>query len=220
MIHTPQSIVRGNPRWLGITAAALIALLANLPFGALAIEQPSYNVLSTDGPIEVRQYQDMAAAEVTVAGDRSAATRKAFRILFRYISGDNQGDSKIEMTAPVRQQVEPAEIAMTAPVTQKPAGNGKWRVAFYLPSEYTVRTAPRPDDERIRIVNVKGKKVAAIRFSGMWTDGNFNRHLQTLKEYLSKNGLQAAGAPVFAYFNAPFTLPPFRRNEVQIPLSR
>lgn len=220
MTHTPLSFLRKKPKWLGITGPAIVALLAILSSAAAAIEQPSYKVLSSDGPIEIRQYKDMAAAEVTVAGDRSAATRKAFRILFRYISGDNQGSNKIEMTAPIRQQAEPAEIAMTAPVTQQQAGNGEWRVAFYLPSEYTVRTAPRPDDDRIRIVNVKGKKVAAIRFSGMWTDRNFNRHLQTLEEYLSKNGFEAADAPVFAYFNAPFTLPPFRRNGVQIPLSR
>ncbi|EEE47680.1 SOUL heme-binding protein [Roseibium alexandrii DFL-11] len=220
MMHTPQSFLRRKPGWLGVTGPAVVALLAILSSAAAALEQPSYKVLSSDGPIEIRQYKDMAAAEVTVAGDRSAATRKAFRILFRYISGDNQGSNKIEMTAPVSQQAAPAEIAMTAPVTQQPVGNGEWRVAFYLPSEYTVRTAPRPDDNRIRIVNVKGKKVAAIRFSGMWTDRNFNRHLQTLEQHLSKNGLKVAGAPIFAYFNAPFTLPPFRRNEVQIPLSR
>jgi len=187
---------------------------------ASGLEQPSYTVERASGPIEIRRYDATAAAEVTVEGSRSAATRRAFRILFDYISGANQGGGKIAMTAPVRQVPDPQKISMTAPVTQVPAGTDAWRVAFFLPSQYTAASAPKPDDGRVRIVAVPGGRVAAITFSGRWTDKNFEKHAQQLAAFLDTNGLTATGAPVYAYFNDPFTLPPFSRNEVQIPLAR
>jgi len=199
---------------LGFLAAMVLFARASA-----GLEQPNYTVKSSEGSIEIRQYDTVAAVEVVVSGNRSEATRKAFRILFDYISGNNSGDEKVAMTAPVRQETVAAEIAMTAPVTQTSAGSDQWRVAFYLPAQYTAETAPRPLDERVKRISVTGGLVAAIRFSGRWTDNNFDRHLSKLKAHLSDAGWTAAGAPIYAYFNDPFTLPPLRRNEIQIPLA-
>lgn len=199
-------------------AGGLLAGMFLFAKASAGLEQPGYTVKASKGPIEIRRYDTMAAVEVTVSGNRSAATRQAFRILFGYISGNNASDEKIAMTAPVRQETVAQEIAMTAPVTQTPAGTNQWRVAFYLPAQYTADTAPRPLDSRVERITVTGRLVAAIRFSGRWTDKNFDRHLSKLNTYMAESGLSAAGAPVYAYFNDPFTPPPFRRNEIQIPL--
>ncbi|TWI92991.1 SOUL heme-binding protein [Roseibium hamelinense] len=182
------------------------------------LEEPAYKVLQKDGSVEIRQYEPVTAAQVTVSGSRSAASRKAFNILFGYISGENTEKQKISMTAPVRQTRESVKIPMTAPVAQVPAGSRTWNVAFYLPSSFSEKTAPVPDNDAISIISVPGQKVAAITFSGRWTNSNFQRHTKALEAYMKTEGLKAIGSPVFAYFNAPFTLPPFRRNEVQIPI--
>ncbi|GGB58421.1 hypothetical protein GCM10011316_33110 [Roseibium aquae] len=200
---------------------AAMAVFSQLVFsqGAFGLDQPSYTVLSAQEDIEIRRYDDMAAVEVSVRGSRSAATREAFGILFAYISGANTAGGDIAMTAPVRQEASSEKISMTAPVIQTPGQGDVWRVAFYLPRTYSAATAPRPTDPRVQLITVEGKKVAAIQFSGRWTDRNFRRHQSRLEEYIDQQGLTATGQPVFAYFNAPFTLPPFRRNEVQIPLA-
>ncbi|TWI87175.1 SOUL heme-binding protein [Roseibium hamelinense] len=208
---------------MGILSVFLIAVgigaMVLFQRAATGLEQPAYTVEQSSGQIEIRRYQATPAAEVTVEGSRSAATRKAFGILFDYISGANQGNGKIAMTAPVRQAPDPQKISMTAPVTQAPAGADAWQVAFFLPSQYTVASAPKPDNEQVRIVSVPGGRVAAITFSGRWTDRNFEKHAAQLSTFIGMNGLTATGAPVYAYFNDPFTLPPFRRNEVQIPIA-
>ncbi|GAA0784240.1 heme-binding protein [Roseibium denhamense] len=203
-----------------LLAGVVIATTAVFTRAAASLEQPSYQVVASEGAIEIRRYEPMAAVEVTVTGTRGAATRKAFRILFDYISGANEGSEKVSMTAPVRQETASQKISMTAPVTQSASADGSWQVAFYLPSKYTAKTAPRPVDDRIKRITVPGKEVAAITFSGRWTDSNFERHLSELQDYLARTGRTPSGPPVYAYFNDPFTLPPFRRNEVQVPLAR
>jgi hypothetical protein len=40
---------------------------------------------------------------------------------------------------------------MTAPVSQTGAGSRRWRVRFFLPSEYERETLPKPNDPDIAI---------------------------------------------------------------------
>lgn len=56
-------------------------------------EQPPYTVLERIGDtVEVRRYDSRLAAEASVeAGSAEAGRNEAFRLLFNYISGANQG---------------------------------------------------------------------------------------------------------------------------------
>jgi hypothetical protein len=140
-----------------IFGALLIASRAN------ATEQPSYTASQQSGPIEVRQYGSMVAAEVSVAGDRETASSAGFRALAGYIFGGNSGKKSIAMTAPVVQaqaqgqnqgqnQAKGQSIAMTAPVVMRPATTDTTTTAttsttmqdmsFILPSSLTLETAP------------------------------------------------------------------------------
>jgi hypothetical protein len=65
---------------------------------------------------------------------------------------------------------------------------------------------------------VPAQRVAAIRFSGGWTDARFARAETTLSDWMAEEGLTAAGPPTYAYYNDPFTPPFLRRNEVLVPL--
>ncbi len=187
----------------------------------MALEQPKYTVAYTDGDVEYRQYQSylVAETEVTDAGDFDSAGNEGFRRLFRFITGANDGGAKISMTAPVTQDKQKgAKIAMTAPVAQDASAEG-WRIAFMLPSEYTLDTAPRPTDKRVYIREVPGKLVATLRFSGRWTTRNYERYKTQLAESLQAAGVSASGDPMVARYNPPFTPPFMRRNEITVPVN-
>ena len=87
-------------------------------FGNSGVEISPYNVSQTDGQIEIRHYQELVLVSTPMNGDMDD-NEGAFNRLFRYISGENTGTAKIEMTAPVfMNPVDPEgkNIAMTAPV--------------------------------------------------------------------------------------------------------
>ena len=185
----------------------------------MALEQPEYSVAYTDGDVEYRQYQSYLVAETEVidAGNFDAAGNEGFRRLFKFITGANDGGDKIAMTAPVTQDKKGVKIAMTKPVAQDASADG-WRIAFMLPSSYTMDTAPRPTDKRVYIREVPGKLVATLRFSGRWTTRNYERYKAELAESLEAAGVAAIGEPMVARYNPPFTPPFLRRNEVTVPV--
>lgn len=175
-------------------------------------EQPKYTVLAQEGDFELRSYAPMIVAEVSVGGTRDEAVNAGFRILAGYIFGGNEPKAKIAMTAPVTQQ-KGESIAMTVPVTQQAKG-GDWLVRFTMPASFTMATLPKPTDERIRLVAVPGRKVAALRFSGFRTDEALAAQADRLGAVLAARGLKPAGPPTYAYYDPPWTLPFLRRNEV------
>jgi SOUL heme-binding protein len=201
----------------------LLLLLSTLflASNAMAIEEPKHRVLETAGKIELREYEPSLLAEVETTGERSAAINAGFRILAGYIFGGNQGGNKIAMTAPVTQLPEPAtkqgeKIAMTAPVTQESVGatgDSRWRVAFMMPSKFTMETLPKPNDERIKFRVSGPVKRAAIVFDGFSTQSNLESHRAKLEAFVKERGLKTNGDYQMAFYNDPFTLPWNRRNE-------
>ena len=122
------------------------------------------------------------------------------------------------MTAPVSQEQPGEKIAMTAPVSQQRA-QGQWAVSFMMPAEYTLETLPAPLDPRITLRQVPARRVAAVRYSGFWSEEKYRLHREKLEQWLAASGLAASGEPVWARYNAPFTLWFLRRNEVLIPVA-
>ncbi|GAB5379752.1 MAG: heme-binding protein [Aliiglaciecola sp.] len=188
-------------------------------FGDNGVESAPYDLIRADEAvgIEIRNYQSMIL--VTASMD-DGNENPAFRKLFNYITGDNQGATEISMTAPVfmdSEQTEGTEIAMTAPVfmaenTDEPS------MSFVMPKHFTLETTPKPNDPTITVSKVTDYKVAAIKFSGTLGDNNVNEHTEILREWMLKNNVEAVGAPVKAGYNGPLTIPFFRHNEVLIPI--
>ena len=183
----------------------------------MAIEEPAHTVIERYESFEVRDYQSYIVAETFVDGAFDTVGNEGFRRLFGYISGDNRGAEKITMTAPVEQEAASAKIAMTAPVEQQRAGT-RWRVAFVLPSSYTMATAPRPTDDRVVLAEVPPRRMAVVRYRGTWTEARYGEELATLRSFIGERELTAVGEPVFARYDPPFMPWFFRRNEIQIPV--
>jgi SOUL heme-binding protein len=205
---------------LAFSALALCAFaLTVLPMPSQATEEPEYRVVRTLENFEVRQYATYAVAEVVVPGPSSDAGNQAFPILAGYIFGKNKGEKKFAMTAPVTQAAVPVKLEMTAPVTQTAAPGG-FLVQFVLPKGVTAATAPEPLDTRVQLRDVSPNEVAVIRFSGFWSESNYNEHLAKLQEALRTANLTWTGEPVYSRYNAPLTPWFLRRNEIWLSLAK
>jgi hypothetical protein len=177
-------------------------------------QQQPYDVVETHDGFELRRYPAHVVAEVTVRGTFDGAGNRAFRPLFRYISGENRSSRSVAMTAPVVQEAVPQKVAMTAPVVQSEEGDGRYAVAFVLPADLTEQTAPVSTDPDVRIRTVPERLAAARRYSGRWTESSYRHHASRLVDGLAEAGLEPVGAPRYARFDGPFTPWFLRRNEV------
>ena len=184
-----------------------------LPATGYAVEEPAHTTVRTFPEFEIRQYAAYTVAEVLVPGPASDAGSRAFPILAGYIFGKNKGERKFAMTAPVTQTPAPTKLAMTAPVTQRTATGGML-VQFVLPEGVTVNTAPEPVDPRVMLREVAANRVAVIRYSGFWSESNYNTHLSKLQQALRGADIAWKGEPLLSRFDGPMTPWFMRRNEI------
>ncbi len=192
-------------------------LLAATAMTSHAIEEPAFEVVQRLDAVEIRQYAPYVVAEVTVPGPADQAGNRAFPLLAGYIFGKNKGERKMAMTAPVTQTAAPVKMAMTAPVTQAATPEG-YLVQFVLPKGVTLEPAPEPLDAGVKIREVPAAKLAAVKFSGFWSEDNYQRHLSQLTSGLTAAGLRWKGEPVYSRYDAPWTPWFMRRNEIWLAL--
>ena len=174
---------------------------------SMALEEPNYKIIKSNENYEIRKYSDRLAVEVEFSSESSG-----FRYLFNYISGENRTSEKVNMTVPVTQSTK---IDMTAPVTQSNK-DGKMLMQFFLPSKFTIDTAPTPTNKRVKLVIIEGGYYAVLKYSGRNSDKNYLNRLSELKDYLEKDKIVMLDNGTKATFNGPFTLPILRRNEAMI----
>ena len=165
----------------------------------MATEQLKYQTLDVNEIYEIRKYSDRLVIETETSNQNSS-----FRKLFNYISGSNEKNQEIKMTAPVT-QIEK---------------NGNMTMQFYLPSEFDESNVPNPSNSEVKILNMKGGYFAAITYSGRASDKNFLKHKEILENQLKEDNIKILSPPIRATYNSPFTLPMLRRNEVMFEIER
>ena len=183
----------------------------------VGIETPKYKVIEKEGRLEIRQYPPQIVAETLVQADFDKSGNIAFRRLFKYISGQNRAKQSIAMTAPVNQKAAAQKIAMTAPVTQQKSQEN-YAVSFLMPAKYTLETLPEPLDPNVVLQQIPARTLAAIRYSGTWSQKRYETHKAKLEEFIRTKNLKPTGEPIFARYDPPFQLWFLRRNEVLIPI--
>ena len=198
-----------------------IFITSLLIFGGntMAIEKAKYQVLESTENFELRQYAPRIVAETIVEGKFDEVGNEGFRVLYDYINGNNVKKESISMTAPVTQSAGFEKIAMTAPVNQEMIGE-KWRITFLMPSDYTLETLPEPLDKRIKLKQEDGSLMAAIRYSGTWSQKRYEEKKALLQLEMKKRGLSSSGSPVWERYDPPFMPWFLRRNEVLIPVEQ
>ena len=207
-------------KWTMITSIIALILVVGVLAGPVMsnVEKPDYKVIQSEQNIEIRQYEPMIIAEVEVDGKREDAIRDGFRLIADYIFGNNTVEQNISMTAPV-QQKENQKIAMTSPVQQQLAGKS-WQISFVMPSKYNMDSLPVPNNNRVRLKEILTKKFVVIEFSGTNSNENVTEHENQLMNYIEANQIKIIGSPKYAFYNAPWTLPFLRRNEVMIEIKQ
>ncbi len=162
----------------------------------MANEEAPYDIVNKTDIYEIRHYSDRLVVQTINRPSRSDDS--SFRKLFNYISGANNTSEEIKMTVPVTQEKKGSESFMQ----------------FYLPSKYTKETTPIPSNPNIEIALIKEGYFAVIKYSGRSSDKNFEKYSNILKQKLLEDKILIKGNAIRATYNSPFTLPPFRRNEV------
>ncbi len=181
---------------------------------AMAIDEPSYEVIRDADGYELRRYAGYCVAETEVVGQQADAGNAGFRILAKYIFGANEAKASIAMTAPVV-QASSETIPMTAPVMQqRGSGADRYVVAFTMPAKYTLQTLPIPDDARVVLRAVESRVVAVRVYRGGWSLSRYENELELLRQAMTRDALVPIGAPQWARYNSPFSLPFLRRNEI------
>ena len=217
LAHSPNTTASPR-RFLGAVAMCFsLLVLTALPTPSLAIEEPDYQVVQNFADVEIRQYPAYTVAEVLVQGPASKAGNQAFPILAGYIFGKNKGERRFAMTAPVTQVAAPVKMAMTTPVTQLATAQG-FIVQFALPKGVSLSNAPEPLDARVQLREAPARRLAVIRYSGLWSKANDAKHLAKLEAALRLAKITWSGEPEYARYNAPFTLWFMRRNEIWLVL--
>lgn len=179
--------------WM-ITGGALTAAAAwwLVASSRAGAKKVPYKVVRVEGDFEIRDYPSLDVASAT-AEERYGA----FDSLFRFISGGNAGDRKIAMTAPVL--------------------NDGVEMMFIMPSGESI---PEPKEDTVTIKVRPAMRVAALRFGGFMGIARERRAITVLRMLLNEHDLVADGRPIVAYYDSPWTPPPFRRNEVMLPLEK
>lgn len=198
-------------RTLGLLTLGVIGvtLVVSTLYQRAATKTVPYTVVARLDDVELRRYPETVAVETTAESQRAA-----FRRLFQYIAGGNSGATEIEMTAPVELSSGGATIAMLAPVEVNDTEDQRMR--FYLPPEFDSENAPKPIDDAVELTVIPERTLAVRRFTWRPTDARIDRETQALQETLDSANVSLAGVPFFMGYDAPWTLPMLRRNEVAV----
>jgi hypothetical protein len=164
------------------------------------VETIKYEVIREIGNVEIRRYPKIVVAKVEDPSN-------GFNLLYRFITGGNRQKTKLKMTTPVVSQ----EIQMTSPVLSETG-----TMAFVMPAEYTLESTPEPLDERVKIAEIPARLVAALCFSGGWSEAHFEKETQELLKTLSESKIKTKGNVFTMLYNPPFIPGFLRRNEVGI----
>lgn len=203
----------------------ILILLFILKGTLMAIEEPKYTLIEKNDTFEIREYAPYVVAQTEVTGTFDEMGKQAFRILFKYISGENKQRSKIKMTAPVIQESsvkEGQKISMTAPVIQEIDKKNlkSTTYSFVMPHNFKLDTLPLPLDKRITLKEIPARSVAVLQYSGSWSEKRYKRNEAILLKALDDADIKIIGKPSFARYNSPFTLWFMRRNEIMIEVQR
>jgi len=122
-------------------------------------------------------------------------------VLFRRLF-DTINQNRVPMTVPVEARMKPGTMI------------------FYLDKG----SIPRKDlklPPGVSRQNLPGRTVASIGIRGGYTRESYESNLAKLRAWLkTQTRYRVVGEPYAVYWNGPFTLAPFKRSEVHLPVAR
>ena len=83
-----------------------------------------------------------------------------------------------------------------------------------MPEEFTLDTLPVPENDAIRFRTTDPERRITLQFSGRATTARLDQKAAELAGIARRNDVAIDPAPLYAFYDDPFTLPWNRRNEV------
>lgn len=197
-----------SARFLGISLLTVFAtaLLWKLGLGSIFgvedVGEASYEVLAHGDGYEIRRYAPSTAVATATGSEHGAFMRLAG---FIGVMGEAQNE---------RHQ----KIPMTAPVVNVESSRGT-EMQFILPADVN-NTAPRPTARGVHLVTRPSAMFGVETFSGSWRTSDVAKRATALAAKLQVGGYRIDKSAPWLYmrYNPPWTLAPFRRNEVAVQL--
>ena len=180
---------------LKVFAIVFVSLISNSIMGQRYESQP-YEVIQIIDNLEIRFYPPAMMAKT------KGNTGNPFSTLFRYISGANQNNEKIEMTTPVYMYPE----------------NGTSAMEFVLPKKYMQQDAPAPSGTNVKIYESKPGYFAAVRYGGYSNASKVKLNTNRLMDEIQKHNLKMISNPVVLSYDSPYKIMN-RRNEILVEIS-
>jgi len=171
-------------------------LLLNSYFFPQAQNQDHYKTIKKMENIEIREYNESINISYFDSGSTSY-----FRYLADYIFGGNE-----------KQQ----EISMTSPVTMR--RHGEQEMIFRLPNIFLSESAPKPNNNKIKIFKLKPNIKAAIRYSGYTNSRIEKKKTKELIKALEKNNIKHNNNFEVDVYNSPYQFIN-RRNEITVTIN-
>lgn len=105
---------------------------------------------------------------------------------------------------------------MTAPVSEVEVDKGKYAIEFFMPSEWSLETLPKPLDSRIILKNIPERTMFVLRYNGGWSEELYQEKLEELRKEARKLNMKIkqGSQPIWARYNSPMAPSPIRTNEI------
>ncbi len=190
------------------------------PWFCHGIDCPAFTFSnSTASSLEVRNYQSNLWSSTDIKGTSlDDAMDEGFDKLFQYISGANEGQVKIPMTAPVLVKVLPGA---------GPNCESTFTVSFFVPFDYqTSAGPPSPSDPTVYTQRIDAMNVAVSEFGGFAKSkeiiakaAQLSSEVEASADVKEDTGSLSEGSWFFAGYDPPFRVSN-RHNEVWIKLEK
>ena len=69
-----------------------------------------------------------------------------------------------------------------------------------MPAKYTLATLPEPLDPNVRLREIPAQKMAAVRYSGTWSQKRYEKKRTALGQFITDQGLTVTGPATFARY--------------------
>lgn len=148
------------------------------PWFLHGLDSPDFTQLEEKDGYVVRKYPLSRWVGITFSEHSwRDATSSGFRYLFRYISGTNQANRKVPMTAPVLTKVER---------NQNAEGFSNHTVLFAVPREF-IENTPLPSESGVKVVEIPEMTAYVVEFGGFPSDKSFAKHVGRLADLLHRD---------------------------------
>ena len=162
-------------------------------------KEPSFELLSQDGDVEIRKYTKCIIAKTSISTNNEN-DNNMFRTLASYIFGSNKENKNIPMTAPVTTYQKDSSYSMI----------------FYMLDANEITELPETNGQNIVFETFDLGKCAVIPFSWFTTDARISAFSEKLTKYTKDNNFKQLSPIMVNRYDPPWRLPFLRRNEVLV----